>query len=250
MAITPYYCEDLNLTFYTDQESSSSISNITYYFNNKSYFYLIPKSIPSNVIIYCGNEVIKSGNYYNTSCDFRFKSSVPGKYIFSFDGVDIKNNSKLKSKKPCYTTLITCFKGCKICSGENKVTLTSQNCSSCVKGYIFFENETDLGCCFPDTTEIDGYYIDNIEYKYKKCHEFCLKCKNSKTNCTECKKGFAYFNFQCFLNCPINTHINEEGYLCICNYKFYIDNSNITTCLNTDEDCKMPYPFLLENTNG
>ena len=250
-AISPYYCEDLNLTFYTDQESSSSISNITYYFNNKTDFYIIPEEIPSEVSIYCDNIILEKGKYYETSCDFTFKSSVPGKYTFSFNGVNIENDTNIQSNYPCNTTLITCFKGCKECLGKKDITLTTQNCSSCNDGYIFFENETNLGCCFPDKTEIDGYYIDYKELKYKKCHSYCLKCKYNSTYCLKCKKGFPYFNFQCFSHCPNKTHINEEGNLCLCNNKFYIDDNNITKCLNKDENCidQIPYIFLL-NKNG
>ena len=247
-ALIQFYCEDLNLTFYTTTEESSSISNITYYFNNDNYFFIIPKDIPKDVTIYCNNNPILVGEYYNTSCDFRFKSSVPGKYTFSFHGVDIYKHTDIKSIYPCNTTLITCYKGCKTCLGKNIVTLTSQNCTSCNNGYILFENKTNLGCCFPDTTEIDGYYIDYNESKYKKCPEFCLKCKNS-TICIKCKKGYPYFNFQCFSHCPNKTHLNEEGNLCICNNKFYVDDYNITNCLNKEENCNDEYPFLLQK-NG
>ncbi len=246
-ALTPFYCEDLNLIFYATTEESSSISNITFYFNNDSYFYIIPEDIPENVNIYCDDELMVNDEYYNTSCEFRFESSFTGTYIFSFNAVDIYNHTNIKSIYPCNITLIICFKGCKTCLGENNVTLTTQNCTSCYKGYIFFENETNVGCCFSNTTEIDGYYINYNESKYKKCHEFCLKCKNNNTNCSKCKKGYAYYNFQCLTQCPIGTHLNEEGNLCICNYKFYIDDFNMTFCLNKEENCdeKISYPFLL-----
>ena len=243
-----FICEKINLTFFTSLESSSSISDIKNYFNNHTEFYIIPHKIPNNIKIYSNSELMSENNFYSSNNNFTFESTELGTKIFSFKGTNINKRTDIKSKYPCNTTLITCFKGCKICLGKNDATKISQNCSLCNSGYIFFENITNLGCCFPDTTEIDGYYIDYNESKYKKCHDFCLKCKNSSTNCSECKKGYFYYNFQCLSQCPNGTHINEDGNLCICNNKFYINDSNKTICLKKEENCKdtKTHLFFLE----
>ena len=153
-----------------------------------------------------------------------------------------------KSQIPCSMTLITCYKNCKECISQNYATITTQNCTLCIDNYIFFENTTTSGCCFNNKTEIDGYYIDFEDLKYKKCHEFCLLCKNSSTYCLKCKLNYVFFNFKCLKNCPIDSHRSEDGNYCICNYKFFIDESNIIHCLNKDENCSILYPFLLNNT--
>ena len=109
------------------------------------------------------------------------------------------------------------------CVPECKTLLIGEDkCYNCTGDYAYFQ---DFGCvkclddpqnymllktesnhCFKDIPA--GNYSDSNRILHP-CHEYCTLCKDSPTNCQECKSSYYYYMGTCLVRCKAL----NEGYL-------------------------------------
>ena len=90
-----------------------------------------------------------------------------------------------------------------------------------------FPTSDDLACC-PKNSNIEGYYWDNSEEKFKKCDQSCKNCKGGPLNCVSCNNLNGYFEIG-GLSIILCKTINEIGY--------YLDDKVLKPCYMTCETC-------------
>ena len=130
----------------------------------------------------------------------------------------------------------------------NNSYFTEKNAFKC---FFYFIKEKQI---YLDKCEYSGF-----EFSIEETKNCVNSCKNTdfpftilhNKTCTKiCPKNLFSFNFDCYSNCPEKTHKTEENNICECNNLFYIDEKNVTKCLeknncNETED----YKFLIKNKN-
>ena len=151
------------------------------------------------------------------------------------------NPNKLRR---CHPNCLTCSSAP---SDENHM-----NCLTCQNNYHLTE---DTNSCY--TGDIDNYYLDNTENKYKKCHQDCLTCSNAPLddnhmNCLTCQKDY-------FITVDTNSCYNElidNYYLDFENKRFKNCHQNCLRCTWAPIDdhmncitCKSNF-YLTEDTNS
>ena len=160
--------------------------------------------------------------------------------VSSFNTEQCKNTDnmfcdckKLKINKSQFNdSSFTCIEQCK---GDLPYLIKEKNI--CVKDCILTNSKFLI-----EENKICLRECKNSEYKYTIIH--------NKTCVKECPKNLFKFNLECLLECPYNSHKNEFKNLCECNYKFFVNEQNITTCLNINVSCiNTEYPFLIKDKN-
>ena len=168
-----------------------------------------------NHFLYNNNcyECTKCNQIDSSSC--KCLSCHEGKYLINFQCKDCDKSCKSCSLQPYNCTscnegyyldkneCFLCYELCETCSSGVK-DINNQNCLSCKEGYVLFENNCIDKCpegyieknkiceicdplcktrgdnCDHCTSCFDGYYIDEIEFKCKKCNELCKTCLGKK----------------------------------------------------------------------
>ena len=128
-------------------------------------------------------------------------------------------------------TSLTCVEQCK---GATPFLIKEKNIcdKNCITDHIYLieKNKTCLREC------------KISEYKYTILH--------NKTCVKDCPKNLYKFNLDCYLECPHNSYKSEFENLCKCKYKFFIDEQNITTCLDINVNCNdTEYQYLIKEQN-
>ena len=154
------------------------------------------------------------------------------------------NKGYCLDKNECFL----CYERCETCSSGVK-DINNQNCLSCKEGYVLFENNCIDKCpegyieknkiceicdplcktrgdnCDHCTSCFDGYYIDEIEFKCKKCNELCKTCLGKEIlddeRCETCNTDSKYkylvkaegYGSNCVSICPEGTEVN--GIICV-----------------------------------
>ena len=118
---------------------------------------------------------------------------------------------------------------CNVCPN---VALANELCTQCSEGFYPMENDPlNLGEYFNCYNGIRGYYLDTINFMYKKCDSSCEKC-SLKDLCTQCANGYY----------PMEDDPSNEGNNFKC-YKeiqgYYLDNSILKKCNFTCDTCSM-----------
>ena len=90
--------------------------------------------------------------------------------------------------------------------------------------------------------EIEGYYLDEKDGKYKKCFKNCKYCygpgNEEKNNCIECINNFTF----------LNEFFYETNCFPKCEYYYYFDETNKYNC-TLNEDCPEQYNKLVSHKN-
>ena len=89
-----------------------------------------------------------------------------------------------------------------ICPGNCSQCLKNKKCRICRIGFnLIGQKEKDENPIICDDGNINlenGYYLNNEDGVYYKCHDNCLKCDkgpiDKSMNCLECKQGFVFNN--------------------------------------------------------
>ena len=259
------------INYFIQNDDDNIINDIKMYVNEVKY------DIKTNKITIDKENTkikIKYPKDINISCDNMFK--------------DIKNikNIKFQNFNICYTSR-EMFSGC---TSLEYINLTSFNINEIIDLYRLFSGCSSLETIdFPilnidKSTNMDNMFCDcdkltlinksDFSSTAFTCKEQCYEnkpyyiedlnicvenCKNTEyeftiihnNNCTKkCPKDLLIFNFDCHKKCPIDRHKNEDNNYCECNYKYYIDENNITKCLNKEEQCNdTEYKTLIKNKN-
>ena len=159
-------------------------------------------SIENNFI--CEDDLIcdKYYNYDYTGC----LDEVPLGYYL--------DDSSLKTIDKCYIK----------CSNCTKESMDNNSCISCNNSLGYYQKiDEDLNSnsfinCY--SGELEGYYLDYQENKYKKCFHLCKKCSEygdeNNNKCSECYPNYTLTNSNCnnifddiMSNINIIQHINN-----------------------------------------
>jgi hypothetical protein len=137
-------------------------------------------------------------------------------------------------------TFISCNSICKC--DENFYHII--NNKTCIKNcpselYLYETNKSCLDNCN------NLYKLDKINECVDKCINTIYKYSiiDNLTCVTNCPNHLFSFNYNCLNDCPEKTHKSEK--VCLCNYKYYINESNFSICLNSNENCPNNYPIFL-----
>ena len=130
--------------------------------------------------------------------------------------IDITNNQCIES---CHNNLYEynnfCITKC------TKGFILNNNI--CVENYCKYNNIIDCSGLTPKY-----YYLDKIDYLYKKCHQNCNYCygegNNINNNCIECISSYIFLNESnsknCYEKCQIYYYFDEfNNYKCTQNYE-------------------------------
>lgn len=134
-----------------------------------------------------------------------------------------------------------CYDKCKTCSKEGDET--NNNCDSCIPDY-YPKNGEDNSC----VKDPDGYYLDIINQKYKKCYPSCQSClaggDSNKHNCQTCVLGaIADPQIDNTKNCLLSCTDNKKFYNNQCIYC----QSEMAVVGNTCVNCKESGENKIEN---
>ena len=181
-----------------------------------------------------------------------------------------KNTNSKKGESSCKCSyyfhtkeknMLNCFNSSQTCESQNYLYtyIETNECFSnkeeCIdKGYKIFNNKCYNSC--PKNTEEND---DHICY----CSVYSLFDENNLINCFEseinCSSQDYYFNKEtkeCFIsidscinnnkkifgkecldNCPKNSQIKNNPYICQCSY-YYYDNNGIVQCFDEEKTCE------------
>jgi len=105
---------------------------------------------------------------------------------------------------------IKCHDSCKNCNG-----LTNTSCTDCVSPYKLIEAEQK--CIVVEGCPI-GYFED-VDLQCKPCHEYCITCINTPTQCPKCKAKYfkQYRGLGCVDSCPRGLYGNYMTQGCAAN---------------------------------
>ena len=186
--------------------------------------------INNKCVLSCINNEYEDNNICYNECPegsyiiFKDENNEDGNIIKCFDkkpeGYYLDINNKIYKK---------CFNICKYCNGPGNETI--HNCIECKTNYTFINDSIYNTNCYEKCDY--NYYFDKSN-KYH-CEQTCPieynKIIKEKNKCIDdCKKDDIYkyeYNNICYQQCPNETIINEDNYICS-------DNINIKIKKQTD----------------
>ena len=121
------------------------------------------------------------------------------------------------------------------------IALNNELCTKCNYNYYPMENDpSNKGYYFNCYNELKGYYLDKIDWIYKKCYYSCKTCEikgdNITHNCLECNTNFTIEKI-------VNNYTNcyEK-----CHYYYFFDKENNYYC-TSNFSCPNEFSKLLED---
>lgn len=105
---------------------------------------------------------------------------------------------------------IKCDGSCKNCNGDKNTS-----CTECVSPYKLIEAEQI--CVIVEGCPV-GYFED-VDLQCKPCHEYCISCVNTPTQCPKCKSKYfkQYKGLGCVDSCPRGLYGNYITQACSAN---------------------------------
>ena len=221
---------------------------------------LIFNTVPENVVICLKNNKSFIQEIENKKCplkdctnDYKLKQKKLIKESNKcIDNCLNDNKYKYEFNNKCYDNCLINYNNsflniCK-CDLDQCLLCTKDSyikglCTQCNNNFYPKQNDIfNIGIyikCYNESIKREGYYLDAIDYVYKKCYETCQTCEKegnySIHNCLSCKSSFPKeFKFYNFSNCYIS-----------CEYYFYFGNSSNYFC--TEENiCPTKYNKLIK----
>ena len=174
-------------------------------------------------------DVLKTTFYY--IADKAETISIPIKVSVTETGEQTQSTLSITSEDTCYDT-------CKECDEiGNK---DEHKCTVCKNDFYNVEGDTK-GNCY---SELEGYYLDEVEKKFKKCKEPCNTCTD-KESCLTCKENF-YFVYpnKCVDKCD-RYQIEKETECINCrdSNKYLLYTLEKKECVN-----EIPNGYYVDNT--
>ena len=182
---------------------------------------------------------------------------------YIYHGEDV--NSGDQKELPCYTIysnfcllkVFKCYESCKTCNEDVIGTDDLNQCSKCKNGsYFEFPNSLDetgfFNCYMKDNKNVENYFLDDNN-QYKKCHESCKTCSNSKS-CIKCNEGYYFkedteLNDYCYKNTLQGYYLDIKGETIMykkcyktCDTCFDWGNETYNNCTSCKNEYKS-YPY-------
>jgi len=120
--------------------------------------------------------------------------------VYDYTPITTQRYSEINSTK----AILSYEKGSNgVCPGNCSQCLMNQKCRQCRDGFkLIGQKEKDENPIICDDGNINieiGYYLNEEDGVYYKCHSNCLKCNkgpidDNNMNCLECKEGFVFNN--------------------------------------------------------
>ena len=186
------------------------------------------------------SECYATGNDTNHNClicnntkGYYFKENSDNNNCYNKDTIEIGYylDSNNKVFKQCNLRCLTCEGG-----GDN----LNSNCTKCNNNYHFDPIEINHCVKFNELPN-SSFYLDNIDDKYKLCHESCLKCSDKNyDNCISCHNQQGYYPKEIDTNliCYSNLTIEEGYYLDESTKEFKKCDIRCKTCNKGDTICQ------------
>ena len=174
-----------------------------------------------NYTCFCSYHYFVDSNNMFICFDSDRKCEDKGYLITNLDNKECLNsiNDCINKNYPIFNN--QCYINCPI-----NTKLNIEN-NLCICSYYYIENNNKYICFDKDITCKDkGYSIINIENK---------ECLNSINDCIN--KNYKIFNNECYINCPINTHLINSNF-CFCSFNYFNNTNNNSICFNQKQNCK------------
>ena len=246
---------------YTKNGTSNcyEICDYHYYFDsNMEYFCTKSEECPSDrsKLIVDKNECVGEciGNYrfeFDNKC---YKACPSGSY-YNFD----QTNCIAEVPEGFYLndtqTIDKCYKKCQECNLQS-TNDEGYACISCNNAQLFYKKEDDIrdnnyyDCV---TGAQDGYYLDEDNKEYKRCHKTCKSCEEKgdvrNNKCTGCYTNSTLNGTNCFAICKFYHYFDDSGeYFCTESTSCPSSRSKLIVDTNECvEECTGQYKFEFED---
>ena len=233
------------------------ICNYHYYFDsNMEYFCTIDENCPSerSKLIVDKNECVESclGEYKFEFEDKCYKACPPNSF-YNFQQTNCIGEIPEGFYENETQKIDKCFPKCKECVLDS---IIEDHCVSCNNSLFYYQKEDEALAniyfnCY--TGDQDGYYLDQTNNEYKKCHKTCKRCNEKgdvrDNKCTECFSNSTKNGTNCFEICKFYHYFDDSGeYHCTSDATCPSIRSKLIVDTNECvEECSGKYKFEYDN---